>query len=163
MVKQIISDAGPLIAFGRMDRLSILFQLFDSIIISKIVADECISDLSRPGAINIKKAMDKGKINTNSKGLIGDFDEFVDILGVGEASAIKLALMDNLPLLIDEKLGRRAAIKLGIKIIGTAGVLILAKQHNIIDKVSPVIDTLKKNEYRMSQDLIQETLKLAKE
>jgi len=146
-----------------MDKLSILFDLFGKVVISNVVADECVLDLSRPGAVHIKKAMDKGKIEINNKRVAGELSESVDMLGAGEVSAIKLALINKIPLLIDEKLGRRAAEKLNIKIIGTVGVLLLAKRRKCIDKISPLIDTLTENGYRLSQKLIRDVLVLARE
>ena len=67
MFKPIIADAGPLIAFGRINSLAILFHLFNTITIPKIVADECTFDLSRPGASNIKKSINTGKIKISTK------------------------------------------------------------------------------------------------
>jgi predicted nucleic acid-binding protein len=42
-------------------------------------------------------------------------------------------------LLIDEKMARSAVRKLNLKIIGTAGVLFLAKKRKVIDAVLPII------------------------
>jgi predicted nucleic acid-binding protein len=163
LFKTIISDAGPLIAFGRIDRLSVLFQLFKTVMIPKKVANECTFDLSRPGASNIKRAITTGKIKISTKTMEGEFNELIDILGEGEASAIKLALINKSILLIDGKSGRRAAKKLHVKIIGTAGILLLAKKQEIIHEVWPVISELKRCGYRLSQSLIDEVMKLAKE
>lgn len=66
-------------------------------------------------------------------------------------------------LLIDEKLGRNAAIKFHLSIIGTAGVLLLAKKKKLIPKIAPLINELKENGYYLSKELIKEILKLGKE
>ena len=69
----------------------------------------------------------------------------------------------HLPLLIDEKLGRNAAKKLNIKIIGTLGVLLLAKRKKVIRTVKPIMSCLKRGRYFISDKLIKETLLRAKE
>jgi predicted nucleic acid-binding protein len=59
---------------------------------------------------------------------IHQYQNIFDILGPGEATAIILASQLKAGLLIDEKLGRKAAQKMNLHIIGTAGVLLLAKE-----------------------------------
>jgi predicted nucleic acid-binding protein len=48
---------------------------------------------------------------------------------------------------------------LEIKIIGTAGILLLAKDEKIIKSVKPVINDLKNAGYYLSDNLIKEVLK----
>ena len=52
------------------------------------------------------------------------------ILGRSEAEAIMLAEKLKLPLIIDEKKGRKIAERRGIKIIGTLGILL--KAYNLV-------------------------------
>lgn len=164
MVKKIvIADASPLIAFGRINSISILTDTLGMVIIPEAVAIECLADTSRPGACEIQKAIQKKiiKVEANPK-LEGNHD-LLNILGKGEAAAINLAIKLKTGLLIDEKLGRSAAKKLNVKVIGTAGVLLLAKSNNLIDKVSPLIYELRNSGYHLSSELIKEVLKHAKE
>ncbi len=53
----------------------------------------------------------------------------------GEAEAIALALELNMILLIDEKRGRIVAKQKAVDIIGTAGILLLAKRKGIARRV----------------------------
>lgn len=65
-------------------------------------------------------------------------------LDVGEADAIVLALETNAPLLLmDEKLGRAAATRVGIRVIGLRGVLIEAKRRGRVAEVRPLLDALR--------------------
>lgn len=164
MAKQIIvADTSPLIAFARIDRMVLLSKLFGTIIIPQAVADECLADLSRPGAQDIRKVIDKNLITIHPGVDIQKYATLSDILDNGEICAIALALQLGSGLLIDEKLGRNAAKELGLKIIGTAGVLLLAKQKKMIHSISPLIDELKAAGYYLSDVLTKEILKLAKE
>lgn len=86
-----------------------------------------------------------------------------DVLGKGEASAIILASQLKAGLLIDEKLGRKVARKMQLPIIGTAGVLLLAKEKNLILEIAPLIFELKKSGYYLSEELINTVLIRAQE
>jgi len=56
----------------------------------------------------------------------------------GEAESIALALeLDAELTLLDEKEGRHAAQRLGLRVIGVAGVLLEAKANGAVDKVRP--------------------------
>lgn len=156
--KIIIADSSPLIAFGSIDQLSVLFQIFGNVIIPNIVAEECLTDLAHPGAMAIAKAIDKHFIQINKQPNPTAPTDLIEILDPGEAAAISLANSLQAPLLIDEKLGRQVATQLGLKIIGTIGVLLLAKQKNIVPAVKPILTSLKNGHYFLSDSLVQETL-----
>jgi predicted nucleic acid-binding protein len=159
----IVADTSPLIAFARIDHMVLLSKLFGTVIIPQTVLDECIADLSRPGAQDIRKFIDQNLIKIHPDVDFQKHATLFDILDNGEISAIALALQLDSRLLIDEKLGRSAAKELGLKIIGTAGILLLAKQKNLIHAVSPLIEELKSAGYYLSDALSKEILRLAKE
>lgn len=156
--KIIISDTGPLIAFAKINFIDILLKLFHPIILTENVVKECLSDLSRPDAQAIQHAIKKNKIKVHSFENNQLFFTLSNILGEGEASAITLALELKATLLIDEKLGRQVAENNKLKIIGTAGVLLLAKKSKLIEKVGLLIDNLKQSGYFFSEGLILEIL-----
>ncbi len=81
-------------------------------------------------------------------------------LDKGEASAIALALeiKDSL-LIIDELKGRKLAQKLGVTITGTLGVLVQAKQNGYIPLLRPLLDKVNQTDFRLSEQLVKETLK----
>ena len=65
-------------------------------------------------------------------------------------------------LLIDERLGRQEAVRLGLPIIGILGVLLVAKQRSLISHVQPVMDALVNEAgFRISSQLYQRILDLA--
>lgn len=163
MNKIIIADAGPLIAFGQIKRLTLIIEIFGKIIAPAFVLDECLANLAQKGAKEISEAINKKIIEPYENPNMDEYQDIFAILGKGEASAIILASQLNAPILIDEKLGRKVAEKKGLNAIGTAGVLLLAKKKKLIEKVIPVIAELKTNGYYFSKELIQTVLTLANE
>ncbi|MEM7510377.1 MAG: DUF3368 domain-containing protein [Bacteroidota bacterium] len=147
----IITDASPLIALIKINKLEILDQLFDKILITDVVRDEVRSNL--PEWIKVSS-----NYNLEQKKLL-ELE-----LDPGEASAISLALgMPNSLLIIDEKKGRKVAKRLGLKIIGTIGVVVKAKQQGVIPTAKEVLEDLEKSGLWISQELKEDILDLLEE
>jgi predicted nucleic acid-binding protein len=67
-------------------------------------------------------------------------------------------------LLIDERLGRREALQLGLSVIGVLGILVAAKQRGLIPMVQPVMDALiEEAGFRVSDLLYQRIITLSNE
>jgi predicted nucleic acid-binding protein len=59
---------------------------------------------------------------------------------------------------MDDLQGRSAAYMLKLRVIGSVGVLILAKQRGLIPALAPSLETLRASGYYLSDALIQEAL-----
>lgn len=156
----IISDSGPLIALGCIDCIPLLVKTLGTLIVPHQVIEECLVDVFRPGAQKIQQSIQNNQIQVRHVTAPIDL-HLLELLDEGEAAAITLAVELASPLLIDEKLGRAAAQKLNIKVIGTVGVLLLAKQKHYLKKVAPLIQELKSVGYYLSDELIVKALSLA--
>jgi predicted nucleic acid-binding protein len=66
-------------------------------------------------------------------------------------------------LLLDDLKARKLATRLKFKITGTLGIIHRAKQMSIIDKVKPLIDKLLLTDFRVTDNIIEEILKLNNE
>ncbi|WP_271628820.1 DUF3368 domain-containing protein [Caldicellulosiruptor sp. DIB 104C] len=64
---------------------------------------------------------------------------------------------------MDEKKGRKVASSLDIKLTGTLGILLKAKQEGIIIELKPLLEKLIESNIRISHKLYKEILKSANE
>ncbi len=157
----VISDTSPITNLAAIGQLDLLHQLYGQVIIPETVFRELTAQGGRhPGAIVRQLAWIEMRAVANPtvvKALRAELDE-------GEAEAITLVqeLSADL-LLMDEHLGRAAAARLGLKVVGILGVLIEAKHQGLIQAVQPLVDALMNLGFRIGQDLYQRVLQAAGE
>lgn len=85
-------------------------------------------------------------------------------LGDGEKEVLALGLeTKDALLLLDDRDARRYARALELKVSGTLGLLLLAKERGILDAVQPVLDRLEALRFRLNARTRQRVLKLAGE
>lgn len=151
MPKIIISDTTVLILLQNIDQLDLLKGIYGEIITTTEVAEEFGEKL--PDWIKIQYVSDK------------KYQEFIETqLDKGEASAIALAKeYDDILLLLDDLKARKLAFKLNLKFTGTLGIIHKAKQTGLIKKVKPLIEKIVSTNFRISDKIIDEILRLNEE
>ena len=159
----IVADTGPLIGLAVAGRLDILHALFEQVLIPEAVLAELELDTKRPGALALSSANDEGWLRLEKVPESTDVTTLTELLDRGEAEAIVLAQSREAKLLIDERKGRTIARHRGVSVIGTGGILLLAKREGALDQIAPVLDELAANGYRSSDALRRELLNLAGE
>ncbi len=140
----VIADASPLIALYQIGQISLIKELFGQILIPTAVAREVspslptlpawimTRDLTRPIASEILQAS----------------------LGAGESETLALGLEAGAGLVImDERPGRKLALVLSLPVVGTVGILLVAKRASLIPQVRPLLDTLIEKGFRVSAAL----------
>jgi len=136
----IVADSSPLIVFGRVGQLDILRSLFTEVLIPDAVSAEVFAESkTRPGAAAVATAVWIRRSAAPSDVIV---PSWLGSLDVGERAALTLAIHLGLPVLIDDLAGRRAAARLGVPVIGSAGALLLAKRRGRIHLVRPTLDAL---------------------
>ena len=162
MKSVVVSDAGPLIALAKLDLLSLLPQIFSTVYIPKTVFEEATKNQQRKDAQHI------AKLNSSQIHVIDDLDNAFSqslniLLDDGEIQAIAHAKILQCSVLMDEKRGRQVAIQHDIPVIGVIGVLLQAKQKDLIPEVKMYLRAMKDADYRMSDALLNKALELAGE
>jgi predicted nucleic acid-binding protein len=158
----VVSNATPLIALAKLDRLALLQDLFGTIHIPQAVHDEVVVEApERPGAarireaewIHVHKPANRAKINY----LRADLDP-------GEAEVLILA--EELKadwVLLDESRARVAAELLELRFTGTIGILLLAKRMDKIRAIRPLLDELRAKRFHLSERVYEAVLEQAGE
>ena len=159
----IVSDTSPLSNLAIVDRLWLLEAIYQTVIIPDVVASE-LAIASNP-TISAILQLDWIQTQPLTNTQLADRLQQERGLDAGEANAIALALeLQADDLLVDERLGRREALRLGLSIIGILGILLVAKQRSLIPRVQPVIAALiDRAGFRVSPQLYQHVLALAQE
>lgn len=160
--KVIVSDAGPLIALAKLDRLDLLFCSFSEIHVPKAVYLETTADRHRLDSQRIESFVKKHAF------MHEDVDDdhygvFSNMLDKGESQALALATQLNCGILIDERLGRFIAKQHAIPVVGVMGVLLQAKTKGKIETIQPLIERLLRYDYRLSDKVINIVLRRAGE
>lgn len=157
----IVSDTSALSNLAFVEHLWLLEAIYQNVIIPDVVASElaAASNPAIPAILQLNWVQTKSVTQPQLANQL----QRERGLDAGEANAIALALeIQADDLLIDERLGRQEAVRLGLSIIGILGVLLIAKQRNLIPQVQPVMDALiNKAGFRISPQLYQRVLTLS--
>ncbi len=158
--RPVVANSTPLVAFWSIARLDILRSLFGEIPIPPTVREEFLSaeketrrkTLREESWIRVTELQ-----NPNRAGAFAGLDE-------GEAQVLTLAEEQNASLvLIDERKARRYAERLKLPLSGTIGVLLLAKEENIIPAIAPLLKAIQEAGLYLHNELVEQVLQMAGE
>ena len=157
----VIINAPPIIALSLTNHLNLLQMLYGTLLMPPAVQVEVlaggpknigVTELQAASWITLTPLNDPRRAD-----LLSDLDR-------GEAEVLALAQERNAGLvIIDERLARRHAKRLGLTLTGTVGILLRAKHDQLIPTIKPLLQTLVQSGIRLGDNVIAEALKLAKE
>jgi uncharacterized protein len=153
----VVSDASPLIGLVAVGQLDLIHRLYGEVVIPIAVHEELTTSSEAPGAAEIASASWIRVQAVQNRSLA---DALALQLDVGEAEAIALAVEVGAELLLmDERRGRSAAVRLGRRVVGVLGVLVEAKRNGQLPAVRPVLEALTVQAgFRVSGQLRREVL-----
>jgi predicted nucleic acid-binding protein len=158
---RVVTNATLVIALALVNQLDLLKRLYGQVSIPPAVQAEVLAGGSgSPGFAELQSVEWIRVVplrDPQRADLLSDLDR-------GEAEVIALAQELNAELvIIDERLARRHAKRLGLKLTGTLGVLVKAKQRGLVPAVKPLIEQLQQSGIRLADFVIDEALQLAGE
>lgn len=129
----VISDTSAITNLAAIEYLQLLPQLYGKVMIPEAVYRELTEiELLVPGTVEAETALWINVRQVIDRAVVERLQSEVR-LDPGESEAIALALELNADLLlIDERRGRAEANRLGVRITGLLGILVEAKQKNLI-------------------------------
>jgi len=146
---KIVLNSSIIIALDKVSKLDILKYIFDEIYIPRAVYYEVAKRHKIPEWIKVADIKNEAFLQI-----------LRDKLGKGESEAIILALEIKADLVgLDDLNARKIAKKLGINVIGTVGIILLAKKKGIIKELKPVLEKLRKKGFYLDEELINKVLK----
>jgi predicted nucleic acid-binding protein len=159
----VISNTSPITNLAAIGRLSLLQDLYDTILIPEAVNQELRSGGDEiPGSTEVKTLSWIQTHSVSNPNLALSLRQELDA-GESEAIALAVELQADL-LLLDERLGYQVASRFGLKIKGVLGVLISAKYRGLIPSVKPLLDELiGKAGFWITPGLYHRILQLAEE
>jgi predicted nucleic acid-binding protein len=142
----VITDASCFILLDKINALHILNDVFTIVITTPEIAKEYGKSL--PAWVIIQSALDRELQH-----------KFGDIVDNGEASAIALAAEITCDyLILDDTAARKLAEKLKMRVKGTLGIFVLAKQKGIIPLFRPYLEMVEATNFRLSQQVTRQLL-----
>ena len=159
----VVSNTSPIFYLSSINHLDLLHQIYGEIIIPLAVFNE-ITDIGNTDE-SAKIAPTLSWIKTQTVSNQSFVNQLKLELDQGESEAIALAIeLKANRLIIDERIGRKIATQSGLAIIGVLGILIAAKQRNLIKFVKPLLDHLiEETGFWIEAKLYQEVLHIVGE
>jgi hypothetical protein len=147
----IFCNTTPFIALASINRLDLMSRCFGNVHVVTEVMDECavggkvrVPDLHLLGWVI--PVVSQPVVHTT---LLLELDK-------GEKHTIDMAKRSNAEwVIIDEKLGRNLAEYLGLRVTGTLGILLKAKQQGWLDSFSGAVTAMQQHGIRYHPDLVR--------
>ncbi len=169
-MRVVFAAAGPLIGLARIGCLDLPLALFGGVTISAVVAAEIGIDDDpdvradrRPGASAIAEARAAGWLSIADSTEVPDLEPLNPGVDSGERTTIALALHwqaagAQVLVILDDRCGRAEARSRVLPILGTAALLVVAKQQQLLPACAPLLAALREEGYYLSDGLVAAVL-----
>ena len=140
----VVSNTSPITNLAAIGLFDLLHELYGQISIAEGVWDELnAQNVQWPGCKEVSEAdwVERCIVRNQDLATALQFD-----LDRGESETIALAVELGASLvLLDEREGRRAAQRFGLRVVGVVGLLVEAKCGGAIDDIRPSLDALRRS------------------
>ncbi len=160
-MSEVICNTSPIQYLHQLELLHILPELVGQVIIPSAVIKELEAGrklgINLPDLTTLDWVTIRQPVNLSALALVVN-------LGPGETEVLMLALESNDPIVIlDDALARRMAKMINIRLTGTLGLLIDAKNAGLISLAEPVLNQLQTLGFRLAPKTRLEVLRMANE
>jgi predicted nucleic acid-binding protein len=167
----VIADASPLVGLSLAGRLDLLHKLYGTVQVVQAVAQQVLTGQFNDSENNIRDAIQHEWLSIVDASLASaDGFEPKQLMGwkqldAGEAQSIAYAasLTHKPLLLIDERAAKQLCDELGLPTLGTAGILLSAKNKGLISLIKSELERLHQVGFWLSPDIMKKILILAGE
>lgn len=159
-IERVVVNASPLIVLLRGGQGELLPQLFNEIVIPEVVWQEVVA------GGHMDRAVSELQLVPWAKPTPVAFSTRISAwnLGAGESAVLTFALeRARYRAVLDDRAARRCARTLGIPILGTGGLLVLAKRRGLPRSVKDSLDQLQQVGLWLSPEIVNLLLKEADE
>ena len=159
---RIVSNAGPIIALATIGKLGVLRRIFDEVIVPQAVHQEILEGGRELAGLKYYEKATWIKVETPKTAM----DPLLEtILDKGEAAVIHVCREQAVDIaLIDERKARKIARQVyGLKVVGSARILLEAKRRGLLPNVRDALLEMRTNGYWIHDDIVRAVLKRANE
>ena len=159
-IERVVVNASPLIVLFRSGQIELLPRLFHEILVPDSVWREVTSGgHDDPAARGLAQASWTQRIAVDPSERVTPWN-----LGPGESAVLSLALArSGYRAVMDDWAARRCARTLGIRTLGSGGVLVVAKRRGLISSVVDRLERLRRAGLWISDEVIELLCKQAYE
>ncbi len=159
---KVVINSSPLIALGCIGKIDILTDIFEEVFIPQEVFNETVVNGKNDIVLEGIKKNDKLTVISATNIVLIEF--LSDNLDKGESEVIAIAKENKIEtVIIDELKGRKIAGMHGLNVIGSLGILSIAKKKGFIDEVKKYIDEMEQYGIRIGTELKRHILGLCNE
>lgn len=135
----VFSNTTPFLALSSTNRLGLLPELFTTVHVAESVVEEC----AHGGTIVVPDL--RGLNWVRILPTPGPHHPSLWMLDAGERDTLELALAKRADwVIIDERIGRNMAEYLGLRITGTLGILLKARQQGLIPSFREEVEAMRR-------------------
>lgn len=159
--EEVIPNASPLISLGKIQKLDLLSIIYQRIWVPSAVWEEIKAGPDGPSLVQNLEQM----ANVTVVATPPPSDDLLNWnLGKGESSVIALALArPPAELILDDRAAARCANFHALKVRGTLGLLLLAKESGALQEIKSSLLALTENGFWISDALLKKVLLSARE
>lgn len=156
-------NSSPIIWLSRVEHCDLLREVFGTVAIAPEVYVETVDRAAGyPNAAQVTMAITAGWMRVIAPTDVSKVVTLKAQLHAGEAETLVIAQEQGVDaVLVDDLQARNFATSMGLKVIGTAGILLLGYEKGVQIDVKTALDAIRRLGFRLSEQVYQDILKRA--